>query len=75
MCIGSGIGGLPMIEETHNDFLAGGAAQDLALLHSGHDHQHDFGQPLDHVRLQGPNIAVVTACTTGLHSIGDAMRA
>ena len=33
--IGSGIGGLPMIEDTHNDFPRWRPAQDLALLHSG----------------------------------------
>ncbi len=51
--IGSGIGGLPMIEDTHNDYLGGGRAQDLALFHSGHHHQHDLRQSVDHVRPQG----------------------
>jgi 3-oxoacyl-[acyl-carrier-protein] synthase II len=71
--IGSGIGGLPMIEDTHDDFLAGGARK-ISLLHSRHDHQHDLRQPVDHARPQGPNIAVVTACTTGLHAIGMSAR-
>ena len=51
--IGSGIGGLPMIEEAHTTLLEQRAAQDLAVLHSRHHHQHDLGKPVDHVRVQG----------------------
>ena len=54
VCIGSGIGGLPMIEDTHNAYLRGRAAQDLAVLRAGLDHQHDLRPGVDPLRLQGP---------------------
>ena len=72
--IGSGIGGLPMIEQTHNDVLKGGPRKispffipstiinmisgNLSIMHG----------------LKGPNLAMVTACTTSAHCIGEAGR-
>lgn len=72
--IGSGIGGLPMIEETHNDVLKGGPRKispffipstiinmisgNLSIMHG----------------LKGPNLAMVTACTTSAHCIGESGR-
>ena len=72
--IGSGIGGLPMIEGTHDTYHAGGprkispffipsviinmVAGDLSIM---------FG-------FKGPNLAIVTACTTATHCIGDSAR-
>ena len=72
--IGSGIGGLPMIEETHNDVLRGGPRKispffipstiinmisgNLSIMHG----------------LKGPNLAMVTACTTSAHCIGESGR-
>ncbi|HKW37067.1 MAG TPA: beta-ketoacyl-ACP synthase II [Burkholderiales bacterium] len=72
--IGSGIGGLPMIEETHNDLLKGGPRKispffipstiinmisgNLSIMHG----------------LKGPNLAMVTACTTSAHCIGESGR-
>ena len=72
--IGSGIGGLPMIEETHNEVLKGGPRKispffipstiinmisgNLSIMHG----------------LKGPNLAMVTACTTSAHCIGEAGR-
>ena len=72
--IGSGIGGLPMIEETHNDVLEGGPRKispffipstiinmisgNLSIMHG----------------LKGPNLAMVTACTTSTHCIGESGR-
>lgn len=72
--IGSGIGGLPGIEETHNDVLKGGPRKispffipstiinmisgNLSIMHG----------------LKGPNLAMVTACTTSAHCIGESGR-
>ncbi|MBI2317989.1 MAG: beta-ketoacyl-ACP synthase II [Betaproteobacteria bacterium] len=72
--IGSGIGGLPIIEETHNDYLKGGArkispffipsaiinmtAGNLSIMHG----------------FKGPNLAMVTACTTAANCIGESGR-
>jgi len=72
--IGSGIGGLPMIEETYNDVLKGGPRKispffipstiinmisgNLSIMHG----------------LKGPNLAMVTACTTSAHCIGESGR-
>ena len=72
--IGSGIGGLPLIEETHADLVARGPRRispffvpaSIINMISGHVSMR-FG-------FKGPNLAVVTACTTGLHSIGEGAR-
>lgn len=72
--IGSGIGGLPLIEDTHIDYVARGPRRispffvpaSIINMISGHvSMRHGY---------KGPNLAVVTACTTGLHSIGEAGR-
>ena len=72
--VGSGIGGLPLIEQTHAEYLARGARRispffvpaTIINMISGHLSIH-FG-------FTGPNLAIVTACTTGLHCIGEAGR-
>ncbi len=72
--IGSGIGGLPLIEETHKEYMEKGARRispffvpaSIINMISGHV-SIQFG-------FKGPNLAIVTACTTGLHSIGQAAR-
>jgi 3-oxoacyl-[acyl-carrier-protein] synthase II len=72
--IGSGIGGLPLIEETHAELLHRGPRRispffvpaSIINMISGHVSMR-FG-------FKGPNLAVVTACTTGLHCIGEAAR-
>jgi 3-oxoacyl-[acyl-carrier-protein] synthase II len=72
--VGSGIGGLPMIEATHKDYTERGARRispffvpaSIINMISGHV-SIQFG-------FKGPNLAIVTACTTGLHSIGAAGR-
>ena len=72
--IGSGMGGLPVIEETHDDYLKGGPRKispffipaaiinmisgNLSIMHG----------------LKGPNLAMVTACATATHCIGDSGR-
>jgi 3-oxoacyl-[acyl-carrier-protein] synthase II len=72
--IGSGIGGLPMIEETHNDFLAGGPRKISPFFIPGTIINMISGNLSIMLGLKGPNIAVVTACTTGLHAIGTSYR-
>ncbi len=72
--IGSGIGGLPMIEGTHAELTNRGPRRispffvpaSIINMISGHVSMR-FG-------FKGPNLAVVTACTTGLHCIGEAAR-
>ena len=72
--IGSGIGGLPMIEETHSDFLAGGPRKISPFFIPGTIINMISGNLSIMLGLKGPNIAVVTACTTGLHAIGVSAR-
>jgi len=72
--IGSGIGGLPLIEETHAEYASRGPRRispffvpaSIINMISGHVSMR-YG-------FKGPNLAIVTACTTGLHSIGEAGR-
>ena len=72
--VGSGIGGLPMIEQTDGDYRERGPRRispffvpaSIINMISGHiSIKYGF---------KGPNLAIVTACTTGLHCIGDAGR-
>ena len=72
--IGSGIGGLPMIEETHGDFLAGGPRKISPFFIPGTIINMISGNLSIMLGLKGPNIAVVTACTTGLHAVGISAR-
>jgi 3-oxoacyl-[acyl-carrier-protein] synthase II len=72
--IGSGIGGLPMIEDTHNDFLAGGPRKVSPFFIPGTIINMISGNLSIMFGLKGPNLAVVTACTTGLHAIGSSAR-
>ncbi|MGA0115052.1 MAG: beta-ketoacyl-ACP synthase II [Burkholderiales bacterium] len=74
VCIGSGIGGLPLIEETHDAVLAGGPRKISPFFVPGSIINMISGQLSIMYGLQGPNIAVVTACTTANHSIGEAGR-
>lgn len=72
--IGSGIGGLPLIEDTHNDYLAGGPRKISPFFIPGTISNMISGNLSIMFGLKGPNIAVVTACTTGLHAIGLSAR-
>ncbi len=74
VCIGSGIGGLPLIEDTHNAMLAGGPRKITPFFVPGSIINMISGQLSIMYQLQGPNLAVVTACTTANHSIGEAGR-
>jgi len=72
--VGSGIGGLPMIEHTDGEYRERGPRRispffvpaSIINMISGHI-SIQFG-------FTGPNLSIVTACTTGLHCIGDAGR-
>lgn len=74
VCIGSGIGGLPSIEETQNDYLAGGPRKISPFFIAGTIINMISGNLSILFGLKGPNFAVVSACSTGTHSIGEAMR-
>lgn len=74
VCIGSGIGGLPMIEETHDDFLKGGPRKISPFFIPSTIINMISGNLSIMYGLKGPNFAVVTACTTGTHSIGESSR-
>ncbi len=72
--IGSGIGGLPMIESMHSEFLNRGARRISPFFVPSTIVNMIAGHVSIHFGFKGPNIAIVTACTTGLHCIGDAGR-
>jgi 3-oxoacyl-[acyl-carrier-protein] synthase II len=72
--IGSGMGGLPLIEKTHDDFLAGGARKISPFFVPGSIINMISGNLSIILGLEGPNLAMATACTTGLHTIGQGAR-
>ncbi len=74
VCIGSGIGGLPMIADTHSAYLEGGVRKISPFFIPGSIINMISGNLSIMYGLKGPNLALVTACTTGNHSIGEAAR-
>lgn len=72
--IGSGIGGLPMIEETHKVYLKDGPRKISPFFIPGTIINMISGHLSIMYGLQGPNVAMVTACTTGTHAVGEAGR-
>ena len=72
--IGSGIGGLPMIETNCESLFNKGARRVSPFLIPGSIINMISGHMSIMYGLKGPNLAVVTACTTGTHCIGEAMR-
>lgn len=72
--IGSGIGGLPMIEDTHNTYLEGGPRKISPFFIPGTIINMISGNLSIMYGLKGPNLAMVTACTTATHCIGDSAR-
>ena len=72
--VGSGIGGLPMIEETKKDYLERGPRRISPFFVPASIINMISGHVSIHHGFTGPNLAVVTACTTGLHCIGQAAR-
>lgn len=72
--IGSGIGGLGTIESTNDSYDEGGPRKISPFFIPGTIINMISGNLSIMLGLKGPNIAVVTACTTGTHSIGEAAR-
>lgn len=72
--IGSGIGGLPMIEKTHDVLNASGPRKVSPFFVPGSIINMIAGNLAIKFGFRGPNIAITTACTTGTHNIGHAMR-
>jgi 3-oxoacyl-[acyl-carrier-protein] synthase II len=74
VCIGSGIGGLPMIEETTRNYLHGGPRKISPFFVPGSIINMLSGLVSIHYGFRGPNLATVSACSTGNHSLGEAAR-
>src|SRR5206468_12762321 len=72
VCIGSGIGGLPLIEETHKTLLEKGPRRISPFFIPGLIVNMASGLVSILTGAKGPNTAVVTACATSAHAIGDA---
>lgn len=72
--IGSGIGGLPLIEETHAELTNRGPRRISPFFIPASIINMISGNLSIKYGLKGPNLAIVTACTTGLHCIGAAGR-
>jgi 3-oxoacyl-[acyl-carrier-protein] synthase II len=72
--IGSGIGGLQLIEETDETFHTSGPRKISPFFIPGTIINMISGNLSIMYGFKGPNVAIVTACTTGTHSIGDAAR-
>jgi 3-oxoacyl-[acyl-carrier-protein] synthase II len=72
--VGSGIGGLPMIEQTHAELTSRGPRRISPFFVPASIINMISGHLSIKYGLKGPNLAIVTACTTGLHCIGEAGR-
>lgn len=72
--VGSGIGGLPLIEETHKDYAERGPRRISPFFVPASIINMISGHVSIKYGFKGPNLGVVTACTTGLHAIGLAAR-
>jgi 3-oxoacyl-[acyl-carrier-protein] synthase II len=72
--VGSGIGGLPLIEDNHSEAVNRGPRRISPFLIPGAIINMISGNVSIMYGLRGPNFAIVSACTTGLHSIGESAR-
>jgi len=72
--IGSGIGGLQMIEDSHNDYLAAGPRKISPFFIPGTIINMISGNLSIMYGFKGPNLAMVTACSTATHCIGESAR-
>jgi len=74
VAIGSGIGGLPMIETSHSKLIETGPRKISPFFVPGSIINMISGNFSIRHGIKGPNISIVTACSTGTHSIGEAAR-
>lgn len=74
VAIGAGIGGITGIENGHNSFLKGGPRKISPFFVPSNIINMISGNLSIKYGLKGPNFAIVTACTTGTHNIGEAAR-
>jgi 3-oxoacyl-[acyl-carrier-protein] synthase II len=74
VAIGAGIGGLPMIEVNHEKLINGGPRKISPFFVPGSIINMVSGNFSIRYGAKGPNIAIVTACSTGTHSIGESAR-
>ncbi len=74
VAVGSGIGGLPGIEKGTEQILSGGPRKISPFYVPSNIINMISGHLSIHYGAKGPNFAIVTACTTGTHNIGDAYR-
>ena len=74
VCVGSGIGGLPMIEDTQDAYRAGGVRKISPFFVPGSIINMIAGLVSIHYGYKGPNLGTVSACSTGNHSLGEAAR-
>ncbi|UCE30468.1 MAG: beta-ketoacyl-ACP synthase II [Burkholderiales bacterium] len=72
--VSSGIGGLPMIEQNHTELLNRGPRRISPFFVPGSIINMISGHLSIMFGLKGPNLSIVTACTTGTHSVGEAAR-
>jgi len=74
VCVASGLGGLQTIENNHNQLINKGPRRVSPFLIPGSIINMVAGQLSIMYGMKGPNISIVTACTTGVHNIGHAAR-
>ena len=74
VAIGSGIGGLTLIEENHTALVHGGPRKVSPFFVPSTIVNMIAGHLSINYKLHGPNITIATACTTGVHNIGHAAR-
>lgn len=74
VCIGSGIGGLPMIEDTHDAYTKGGLRKISPFFVPGSIINMIAGLASIHYGYKGPNLGTVSACSSANHSLGEAAR-
>ena len=74
VCVGSGIGGLPMIEDTHCAYVQGGLRKISPFFVPGSIINMIAGLVSIQYGFKGPNLATVSACSTANHSLGEASR-